>query len=154
MKTHILIFLLFLAGISAPVSATAQSGKARISFDYNESGERISRKVIYLDTQEKTQIKEQKEEVRAAVTDVFSNKEVKIYPNPTRGILNIAISGMTGDETGSFHYQIYNNAGQLTFETDTFEAKTLLDFSRYPAGIYIVRISFNGNHKEYKIIKQ
>ena len=67
MKTHILIFLLFLAGISAPVSTTAQSGKARISFDYNESGERISRKVIYLDTQEKTQIKEQKEEVRAAV---------------------------------------------------------------------------------------
>lgn len=154
MKTHILIFLLFLTSISAPVSATAQSGKAYISFDYNEVGERISRKVIYLDAQEKMQIKEQKEEVRAAVTDALSGKEVKIYPNPTRGILNIAISGMTGEETGSFHYQVYNNTGQLVFETDTPETKTLLDFSRYPAGIYIVRISFNGNHREYKIIKQ
>ena len=56
-----------------------------------------------------------------------------IYPNPTRGGLNIKAEGIT-------RITISNTLGQVVYDINTNSNDEIVDMSQYEAGIYMVRV--------------
>lgn len=76
---------------------------------------------------------------------------MSLYPNPVRDILFIDIQN---DNNETLVVQINNLGGKLMLSKNFDNSKIELDFSSYPAGIYIVKISCGNKIKVHRIIKQ
>jgi hypothetical protein len=76
---------------------------------------------------------------------------LNIYPNPAKDVLNI-----TSDLTGiAGSYEIYNTLGQaIAAKTITFEESQSIDISVLSQGIYIIRLTREGQVKSLKFIKE
>lgn len=59
--------------------------------------------------------------------------DMMIYPNPTRGGLNIKAEGIT-------RITISNTLGQVVYDINTNSNDEIVDMSQYEAGIYMVRV--------------
>ena len=76
------------------------------------------------------------------------NEAIKIYPNPTDGMLEISIPG---NPDSDYKIEVFN----LTGLVQTYnERTTLIDLSAYPSGIYLIKISSDSESYQYKIIKK
>lgn len=82
-KFHLLFCLALL-----PVVSSAQD---RIGYSYDASGNRIKREIIMQPSKAKQQTFETERQV---FSDMLQEHDVKIYPNPTDGILKVRISGI------------------------------------------------------------
>ncbi|MGB4775321.1 MAG: T9SS type A sorting domain-containing protein, partial [Daejeonella sp.] len=82
-----------------------------------------------------------------AGTNTLVSEDMKIYPNPTKGV--ITISG-NGSATGKI--EVVNASGAKVYQTDLKSNTTQLDLSAYPSGIYLVTITSNGQTTTKKII--
>ena len=68
--------------------------------------------------------------VTATVTGIEEiNSNVSIYPNPTKGIVNIEVEGMKG-------IIVMNALGQIVLET----VDNQIDISQFGTGIFMLRI--------------
>ncbi len=110
MKTNILLCVLF----CAMKIVTAQS----VEYTYDDSGNRIKR-VLSDDDAETTSVALLDSLVESSIEDTWENREVKIYPNPTKGNLVVGIYG--GDEDDLYSYKLFNADGN--------EVKTKENFS-------------------------
>ena len=63
-----------------------------------------------------------------------------IYPNPSSGIVTLHTPSQS-----IYQISIYNNIGQLAFQTNTDQQDTQLQLSNLPAGSYVIRLSNSGN---------
>ena len=81
----------------------------------------------------------------------LSETKVTIYPNPTKGMLKVDISGVEKFENAGYPSMIlpesccssgrvYPNPMKLIYRTDS--------------GMYIMQIVYNGNASSWKIIKE
>lgn len=112
-----------------------------IADDFNNDGKMdvasgiyISHQIIWFENRGPLSIEE-------TITNLFS-----IYPNPTKGLLNIKSKLPIAEIT------IYNNLGQLLF---TAEEKNQVDISTLSKGIYFVKIKDeNGRTETKKVIKK
>ncbi|MBC7525881.1 MAG: T9SS type A sorting domain-containing protein [Flavobacterium sp.] len=78
----------------------------------------------------------------------FEQNKVKMFPNPTKNILNIeAISNLE-------KVAVYNMLGQEVIKTAPNSNATVLDVSNLQAGIYIVKTTIDGNVSSSKFIKE
>lgn len=80
-------------------------------------------------------------------TNNFSTSKIFLYPNPTKGIINIK-------DISNYNYKIYTLNGQvLKSENDGSDT---IDISNQKAGIYLIKLTNNNTLKEYytKIIKK
>lgn len=70
------------------------------------------------------------------VTAIEENdiNDVKVYPNPTNGNLNIAAEGLN-------RITVINTLGQVLFDKNANSDNEIVDMSRYDAGIYMIRIT-------------
>ena len=59
--------------------------------------------------------------------------DIMIYPNPTRGGLNIKAEGIT-------RITIINTIGQVIYDSDTNSNEETIDMSQYKAGVYMVKV--------------
>lgn len=67
---------------------------------------------------------------------VFGNPKVEIFPNPTKGVLNVNINGVTN---GSL--KIINLSGQLFYENENVSFPIFINLeSKLLKGIYIIKI--------------
>ena len=62
--------------------------------------------------------------------DEFS---VKVYPNPTKGLVNVEAEGMTGVE-------VYNPLGQRVLQKEFVGNQTVLDLQDAAPGLYLLRV--------------
>ena len=62
--------------------------------------------------------------------DEFS---VKVYPNPTKGLVNVEAEGMTGVE-------VYNTLGQRVLQKEVVGNQTVLDLQDAASGLYLLRV--------------
>ncbi len=69
----------------------------------------------------------------------IKNDEVKIYPNPGNGLINISTAGK-GNETGKpLRFSIFNSAGICIIKDKTYgDSGSLVDISNYSSGIYVI----------------
>jgi hypothetical protein len=75
--------------------------------------------------------------------------EIKIYPNPTSGILNILF---TENKEKIEIASIYNISGQKVHEFDPDLVPTTLDLSFLPKGIYFINLNSKSQNYHAKII--
>ncbi|MDL2215219.1 leucine-rich repeat domain-containing protein [Dysgonomonas sp. OttesenSCG-928-M03] len=123
-----------------------EDGDYTIEFVYDDSGNRVERKVIVLDTRAAQTITEPK-----VLTEKIANHSVKIYPNPTQGQINIDIDNA---DSISADVSIFTLNGKLITKDKVQTSGGHLDLSNNPAGIYILKINIDGEVSSWKIIKK
>ncbi|OFX56584.1 MAG: hypothetical protein A2046_13445, partial [Bacteroidetes bacterium GWA2_30_7] len=88
-------------------------------------------------------------------TGIIAVKEqlnISMYPNPTKGMLNITIEGLNNDATLSI---IALSGKVILNETLSSETtKKQVDFSKLPKGIYAVKLTSGNVVKVSRIVVQ
>lgn len=82
--------------------------------------------------------------------DVTLNEGVKIYPNPSKGIINIAIANYSG----SLKVNLLDINGREVYsnEFNDFSLERSIDIKNYQSGVYILNLEGNGVKLTRKII--
>ncbi len=122
-----------------------------VSYTYDNSGNRISRKVVILKntTNDKTYTDESKS---SEVEDIFGKGKITIYPNPTKELLNIRLKDI--DIEKEIILQLYDTNGKLLKTNKTKDTKTTINLSNNAAGIYILKIISGNNKAEFSVVKK
>jgi hypothetical protein len=85
----------------------------------------------------------------------FSSTEADkatIYPNPFENELHIVLNNSVENST---LIDVYNAMGEMVkVERVQSTHETILNFSGYNTGIYMIRVSANGETKSYKLVKK
>lgn len=121
-----------------------------ISYEYDQAGNRTLRKVIVL--QGPQSIKNHTSTDSTVVKEILNYRQIKIYPNPTKGILKIELP--LGKDEKPLQIQLFNGSGNVLINQDAVIGVNELDLSVYPKGWYILRIISAEIKKEFKIIKE
>lgn len=82
---------------------------------------------------------------------VVNRNEWKVFPNPTRDILNV-FSGKNVDK--SIVVEVYDLQGKQVRQTNVTATYTTLDISELPTGIYTIAIHDGKSVEIHKIVKQ
>lgn len=126
------------------------------SFTYDNSGNRTNINLIEFKTSEVITDSLKITVTNPTVdfyTDTIYNTSLKIYPNPTRGILQIEIKAAAS--SGEIKIIVYNNSGVLVLKNETIKQSTVIDLMGQPIGIYYMKICISETEiSEWKIIKQ
>ena len=89
----------------------------------------------------------------AEIPDFFPEKKITVYPNPTRGMLRIDITGYDIPQDARIY--IFNVQGAMIRQLTGVSATNELDISEQPAGAYIMRVVMDKeNVSVSKIIKE
>ncbi|WP_417611863.1 alkaline phosphatase PhoX [Owenweeksia hongkongensis] len=70
-----------------------------------------------------------------------------VYPNPTSGVINIALPQATASEV-----MIFNINGKLMYHADA-QTEVEVDLSAYPAGVYFLKVKNGSENFTEKLIK-
>lgn len=120
---------------------------------YDESGNRICRKILVISANTQRNFRQQTEETP---TDCFQEQvcsySCKIYPNPTSGYIQLDIEDMTEPFQGIA--DLYNSFGVLLRNFRISGSHNIFDLSDFPPGMYILRLNINKKSEEWKIIKR
>ena len=147
MKTIVqTILLVFFATVCLPLLHSQNT----VSYGYDAAGNRISR-VIEMNFL-KSAPAPQEEQPVAVYSEMLSDIELKIYPNPTDGLLKVEIRNLPEDQTADI--QIYNLSGKQISTHRGISDYTTIDISAQPQGIYLMKIVAGEYRTEWKIIKK
>jgi len=148
-----LVLILFIAGCCLPWICISQTTNYTYGFD--ASGNRISRHVIYLRSakinKDSLSLTSPKVKESAVIKETLDNREIQIYPNPTRGLIRVDIPLSENDLA---RISLYDMQGRLLMDMKSAGTSTEVDLSGQPAGIYLMRIFLNNKPATWKIIKQ
>lgn len=126
--------------------------EAQVSYQYDNNGNRTA-KVIVLNTLKNNDFAELEADNDDSIVfdDKLGESSVKIYPNPTKGLLRVDIQN---DSEISGFIEIINNVGKTICKTSDISLENQLDLSNQPNGVYVMRIIINGKTSTWKIIKE
>lgn len=144
-----MVRLLLLTVLTFLPAASFAQGKIRYSYD--AAGNRIKRTAATA---------MQKAKSGRAITDAdsqsgtgaFQDHAVKIYPNPTDGVVNISIGGL--GETGHCTLSLCTPQGTLVLEKEVKADNITLDLGDRPSGIYLLTVTIDNTPTTWKIIKR
>lgn len=77
--------------------------------------------------------------ILSGIENVNSKLELKIYPNPSAGIFNVAISSAKNE---SSEIRIFNLAGELVLSRKNTSGNFELNLTQLPNGVYFMRMEF------------
>ena len=134
------------------VSAIASSSlKGQIYFDYDEAGNCIEKyKTIVLLSKVKGNSKDTTKIV--SQSEMISEREVIIYPNPTRGALKVEIRGKFPENP--VRYLLTDLSGKTLSQVQSDDMYYLFDMTAYPTGVYLLIIMIDNRWSKWKIIKE
>ena len=124
-----------------------QCNSQTISYDYDYAGNRISRKVVSLPQSIKGQPVDS-----VLVEDMLGERNILVYPNPTKGALGVEITG--GDWDEDIWLILYNGQGVTLYHAKAQQGINPVDMTDYPKGWYILRVLAGEKKKEFKVIKE
>lgn len=86
----------------------------------------------------------------AGVNDLFNNKGIRVYPNPTKGQLNIAIN----DYSGKLSIQVFDLNGRNVYNQDVnnFNTESAINLSNLQSGMYLIKVDGENVSYTQKII--
>ena len=121
----------------------------KVTYGYDAAGNRISRTIIFSPRSAPIPVEE---EQPAVYFERLSDIQLKIYPNPTTGLLTVEISNLPEGETATI--RLYAMSGQLISTFNNISHTVNIDISSQPAGIYLMNIVAGEYRTEWKIIKK
>jgi hypothetical protein len=140
------MILLFIGAFLLQNTSKAQN---KVSFVYDTAGNRISRSIVVSAPPLKSAAEE--EEEPTVYSEVLSELLIKIYPNPTQGLLHIEIANLPADVVA--HIALYQLSGNQIVSKQT-SGSTEIDLTGQSAGTYLMRIIAGKEQTEWKIIKK
>lgn len=143
MKNTLIIILLAIAGtVSAQQTIPLQ-------YDYDAAGNRILRKVV---TMTMGKGGSNVADTAEYYVDRLEHVEMKVYPNPTTGLISIEASGVQTES--EMQIELYDSQGRKLTEKRSGDNRAILNLTDYAAGYYIVKLKVDGEHTTWKVIKQ
>ena len=121
----------------------AAHGDVVLTYSYDAAGNRICREIVLSRSIETPQ---------EPITEKIAEKQIKIYPNPTHGLLKVEIDGW--EQSDNCTMVVYNQGGVQVETVKVSSPITEMDLSRSSNGLYILLISINENNTSWKIIKK
>ena len=85
-------------------------------------------------------------------SDMLSEKQIRIWPNPTEGHLKVEIQGLAPEEKACL--RITSMSGAVVDVKETTSSVSELDLSHCTNGIYLLQIVAGGQETTWKIIKK
>ena len=117
-----------------------------VKYSYDDAGNRIKREIIL------SQNKSPQNGNPTLFSERLTDREIKIYPNPTKGQLKIEIEGFESED--QCKVVLFNMSGQQIYSSEMDERTHVIDLSARPNGIYILHLILNGTETTWKIIKE
>jgi len=139
-----------LLGLLMTISLSIRAQMFSASFVYDANGNRTQATVIYL---LKSAPVEDDEFFEERIEEELS---LRLYPNPTKGLIRIELHGNTGDVEKSKQNRIsvYDLSGKPILIITPVRISNEIDLSNNPDGVYIIRVDAGEITKTYKVIKQ
>jgi hypothetical protein len=125
-----------------------------VKYNYDNAGNRVYRGIIVMESTLKSgsidiDSSEYKQKILEEKIGEFT---VKIYPNPTDGIIKVEVQGYKPEL--KMHAFLYSLKG-TQLQTKVFDSsEIMLDLTSYPLGAYMLRIRINGKVLDWKIVKK
>ncbi|MCG8410274.1 MAG: T9SS type A sorting domain-containing protein [Bacteroidales bacterium] len=149
------IILTIVLGIISLVSLAQQ-----IEYVYDDAGNRTARNVIAAraesvkkeDDEAISRDKSSSSNTEEMYSDALAEKELRIYPNPTRGKLAVEIINYDLTESGSL--QIFDMGGRLIKNYTSLSERMEIDITNQAAGSYIMIVVIGNEKSEWRIVKQ
>jgi hypothetical protein len=120
-----------------------------VTYQYDAAG---NRKARIIELQKSPASRSAEAETPEPVVDVIAKQEIKIYPNPTKGLLKVEIGNFSDDLTGNI--AIFDSSGKTVVQVGSLSAENSLDISRQADGIYFLKIKVGDEVSTWKIIKK
>ena len=141
------IFMLFMVlSVWAGANVCAQN---KIKYTYDDAGNRLTRKKeIVVQTRGALNNGEEP----SVYEEELSETKVTIYPNPTKGMLKVDISG--GEQFENAQISLYDLTGKLLQQWAGISQSNTIDLSERTPGMYIMQVAYNGKISSWKIIKE
>jgi len=146
MKTINRVILL---GFFAIVCLQALHSQNTVSYGYDAAGNRISRTIVIPPLRSAP---ESQDEQPVVYSETLSDIELKIYPNPTDGLLKVEIRNLPEKQTAGVW--LYNLSGKLVTSHKGITDFVNINISSQPPGIYLMKIVAGEYQTEWKIIKK
>ncbi len=117
-----------------------------IAYDYDESGNRVSRGLVVTEMS----VGRGADKSKRAVSDIFDRVSVRVYPNPTDGQLCVEVP-VNGD--GQVSLKLYSASGSLIYSSQG-ESRSVIDLGDFPSGSYILSVAIGDDVKTWNVIKR
>lgn len=131
---------------------------AQATYSYDAAGNRIKAVVLATKKAMKPQRPDTLPETFATtefempVEDVLNEASIKIYPNPTKGMLRVDIEGM--ELTNGDRIEIYDGNGRTINAIGNLTESNTIDLSDAANGTYIMRMTLGSESSTWHIIKE
>ena len=140
--------LFVFSGLLFYLSAFSQNA---IRFAYDALGNRVKREIVLQNSDVvKRNMSSEKED--NFYSDMLSEKQIRIWPNPTEGHLKVEIQGLAPEEKACL--RITSMSGAVVDVKETTSSVSELDLSHCTNGIYLLHIVAGGQETTWKIIKK
>lgn len=136
------LLLLLVFGFAATVNLSAQKV---IEYKYDESGNRIHRGLRV-----EEQVVAQRVTGEEINNRLLETVNVKVSPNPTKGLLKVNIAATDADVVS---VSLFSMKGILLKKVDN-EKIVELDLSAYATGNYVLNVRVNENSRSWNVIKE
>jgi len=149
----ILFLLLFLSNVAF---------SQQYSYEYDNAGNRISRK--YVDLKKKLNLQEDSllidslyndsiiaKEDMDVYKDNIGDKEISIFPNPTKGKLWVEVSNI--EDGDIIILKVFDLQGREIYSNEKLSNYDI-DLSNYENGVYLLDIILNNEKSYWKIVKE
>ena len=126
--------------------------KNAIRFAYDAFSNRVKREIVLQnsDVVKRNMSSEEKKEDNF-YSDMLSEKQIRIWPNPTEGHLKVEIQGLAPEEKACL--RITSMSGAVVNVKETTSPVSELDLSHCINGIYLLHIATGRQETTWKIIK-
>lgn len=141
----VICFLLLI--VSVP--SFGMSGDTTFVFTYDASGNRTERVIDLTKSAEITASSSAANEEKTFEAEL-SSLDIRIYPNPTKGLLKIEIPDI-GDIKPTL--VVYNLQGKQIIHKVVSGPTSTINLSNQPSGMYIMKIVNGQESVDWKIIK-
>ncbi|HLP06210.1 MAG TPA: T9SS type A sorting domain-containing protein [Paludibacter sp.] len=118
-----------------------------VKYEYDNAGNRTLRKIV---TYNPAPVK--KGQDPAPVEEQLGERQITVYPNPTKGQLAVGITG--GDPKDPLRILLFNADGRQLYNQKVEPGTTPIDMTRYAAGWYVLRVQAGDRQTEFKVIKE
>jgi YD repeat-containing protein len=116
-----------------------------VTYSYDAAGNRTARVVTLLrSTESSSPVK--------AMEDIIAEHQIKIYPNPTKGMLSVDIGNLEKDIMAELI--LSDVTGRTISRQKSGSGTVYFNLSSKPSGIYILKIIIKGESVTWKVIKQ
>lgn len=134
MKTKFLI-------TAALFIALGAAGAPRIGYAYDQAGNRVKRELV---------IPRQAAPRATEYTDPLGDRTVR-FSVETDGVVTVSVEGLVDEDECLI--DLFSFTGELLESTRPRTESTDIDLSGHPAGIYVLKVTVNGNATSWKINK-